>query len=293
MKLENDCRKLVPNLEFQENYANGGQHEQLDLISVYHRDYLLVQCDTEKAKAFSKAFAEPTFEEIVDALAGEVNDFSCGEGVYLLRTVGDKIHLRFWLGEYDVECFRKAVGDPNLEVDESLGYVWVITQEQFLSEGMREHLIGYCETIVDLNTLTVWELKPEHYSIPSQEKENHYLDNPVGFEHADYVAAYDKYIGTDGAFKLTSRGLRLYDPALDEFVKFNRKTSAVKTTAKTLLFRQSYNSYYYLFEVELTTGEIKYRYYESAQTAVLNRFRNRYANTAVQDFQVTGNVKSL
>lgn len=287
MKLENECRKSVPQLEFKAN-DTGGHYKNLDLSYILHRDYLLVEYDELKAKALTESFKKPTFEEIVDGVADVLGNNICGEGIYFLRTVGDEIHLRFYICEQGVDEFRDAVGEQSLEVNEPLGYVWVISKAQFNTEKMMKYFTGYCEAIVDLDTLCVWEVKPEHYSIPL--KQDFCLPEPRIFKHQDYVVAYDEYKGAEGEFRISSRGLRLYDPVAGEFVRFSRKASAVKTVANTLLFRQSYSSFYYLFEVDLVTAEIKCRHYENAESDLLSKYRDRYGNLGILDFEITGNV---
>lgn len=76
-------------------------------------------------------------ESIAEAVADAVNsdafrheshctaDCFIGD-VYLLRSVGDRIHMRFYVvGEMEAKWFQD-VTDSRLVPDESLGHVWVL-----------------------------------------------------------------------------------------------------------------------------------------------------------------------
>lgn len=170
MNLNNDCRKLIPCVEFKADPGIPLADNTYDLTSFYGRDFVRVELDEQKASVLTNCFKKPTFEGIAEAVADAVNsdafrheshcaaDSFIGD-VYLLQSVGDRIHMRFYVvGEMEAKWFQN-VADSHLGPDESLGHVWVLTPEQLNTWEMRDYFTWFCGVVVDLNTNSLWRLK--------------------------------------------------------------------------------------------------------------------------------------
>lgn len=170
MNLNNDCRKLIPCVEFKADPGIPLADNTYDLAGFYDRDFVRVELDEHKASVLTNCFKKPTFEGIAEAVADAVNsdafrheshcaaDSFIGD-VYLLQSVGDRIHMRFYVvGEMEAKWFQD-VTDSHLGPDESLGHVWVLTPEQLNTWEMRDYFTWFCGVVVDLNTNSLWRLK--------------------------------------------------------------------------------------------------------------------------------------
>lgn len=170
MNLNNDCRKLIPCVEFKADPGIPLADNTYDLTSFYGRDFVRIELDEQKASVLTNCFKKPTFEGIAEAVADAVNsdafrheshcaaDSFIGD-VYLLQSVGDRIHMRFYVvGEMEAKWFQN-VADSHLGPDESLGHVWVLTPEQLNTWEMRDYFTWFCGVVVDLNTNSLWRLK--------------------------------------------------------------------------------------------------------------------------------------
>lgn len=170
MNLNNDCRKLIPCVEFKADLGVSTDDKACDLVSFYSRDYVRMGLDEQKAGVLTDCFKKQTFESIVESIADAVNsdvfrheshciDTCCIDDVYLLQRVGNKIHLRFYVvSEREAKWFQDVAGSQ-LEPDEALGQVWVLTPEQMNTWEMRDYFTWFCGVIVDLNTISLWRLK--------------------------------------------------------------------------------------------------------------------------------------
>ncbi len=170
MNLNNDCRKLIPYVEFKADPSVPLNDNIYDLVSFYGRDFVRVELDEHKASVLTNCFKKPTFDSIAEAVADAVNSVAfrheshCAADcsicdVYLLQSVRDRIHMRFYMGrEMEAKWFQD-VTDSHLVPDESLGHVWVLTPEQLNTWQMRDYFTWFCGVVVDLNTNSLWRLK--------------------------------------------------------------------------------------------------------------------------------------
>lgn len=170
MNLNNDCRKLIPYVEFKADPSVPLNDNIYDLVSFYGRDFVRVELDEHKASVLTNCFKKPTFDSIAEAVADAVNSVAfrheshCAADcsicdVYLLQSVRDRIHMRFYMGrEMEAKWFQD-VTDSHLVPDESLGHVWVLTPEQLNTWEMRDYFTWFCGVVVDLNTNSLWRLK--------------------------------------------------------------------------------------------------------------------------------------
>lgn len=285
-------RHFLPYPKFKVGQGDGEKHIR-DIGPILGLQHVLQCCDEGLALNLSRAFEEDSFDAILEAIADLYNVPE--ESVLILDSSADNFQFRSY---FESEFTNKEYIKLGAEFSKTLGNSWVFNLNLLDKKELIDFIEEEFEVIIDIKALAVWVLRPDHPSYEVNvvkpqaiglQQRPIYLSHPIEFTIEQYKQIYDEFQGVEGAFKASSRGLRVYNPIEKEFVKFNKKTSRMKTTASTLLFRQSYNSFYYVFEVDLVNQKISKRYYESNYAEALGRYRETYEASENTCFSLFGN----
>lgn len=278
-------RGFLPYPKFKVGKGDGEKHGR-DIGPILSLQHVLRSVDEDLALNLSRAFEEDSFDEILEAIAELFR--VAEEAILILDSSGENFHFYSYP---HCEITNNQYIELGAERSNILSNVWVFHTSFLDKKELIDFIENEFEVIIDIKALAVWLLRPDHpyYVVSEVKKRPIYLPHPIEFTVEQYKQIYDEFEGVEGAFKASSRGLRIYNPIENEFVKFNKKTSMIRTTASTLVFRQSYNSYYYVFEVDLVNHKILRRYYKSNYPEVLDRYRETYEAIENGCFALFGN----
>lgn len=278
-------RGFLPYPKFKVGQGGGEKHGR-DISPILSLQHILQSLDEDLALNLSRAFEEDSFDEILEAIADLFG--VAEEAILILDSSGENFHFHSYP---HCEYTNKKYIEVGAERSNTLPNVWVFHGSSLDKKELTDFIEDEFEVIIDIKALAVWALRPDHpsYVVSVVEKRPIYLPHPIEFTVEQYKQIYDEFEGMEGAFKISSRGLRIYNPIENEFAKFNKKTSMVRTTASTLLFRQSYSSFYYVFEVDLVNQKILRRYYKSNHAGVIDRYRETYEAIENECFALFGN----
>lgn len=278
-------RGFLPYPKFKAGQGEGEKHGR-NIGPILSPQFILQTLDEDLAFNLNRAFEKDSFDEILETLA----ELFCvaEEGVLILDSSGENFHFHSYP---HCEYTNKQYIEVGAERSNTLRNVWVFHTSSLDKKELTDFIEDEFEIIIDIKALAVWALRPDHpsYVVSVVEKKPIYLPHPIEFTVEQYKQIYDEFEGVEGAFKRSSRGLRIYNPIEKEFVKFNKKTSMVRTTASTLLFRQSYNSFYYIFEIDPIGQKILKRYYKSGSADIIGRYRDSYKDIEDEHFALFGN----
>ena len=116
-----------------------------------------------------------------------------------------------------------------------------------------------------------------------------YLDQPVVFTAREFKRIYDARYG-EGVYRIACRGLRVYDPTLKDFEKFNVNDASIETRLKTLMFQVC------MADKSLTWVEVDLEHRAFLidtpnSDPVLGSYKQRYPSIPDDLFKISGNEK--
>lgn len=284
-------RRLVPYVEFEENFSYCNSDDLHFVEALLGYQYNVLECDEKLAKDLSRIFSKRSFELIIDSLATALG--VTPKSILFFDSAKDHFVLK---SAFDADAnmgYRSLLA----RFSPQHGKAWLIPKEVMETEEAINFLVTYYAVIVDLGTKTIWTSSDDLMSFAPLVKPDQtsvgvgpdYLDQPVVFTAREFKRIYDDRYG-EGVYRIECRGLRVYDPTLKDFEKFNANDASIETRLKTLMF-QVYMADKSLIWIEVDLEHRTFLIDTPNSEPVLDNYKQRYPSIPDDLFKILGNEK--